>query len=408
MLFCYNPTMHLRHLAWTLLLVAAPAAAQPVPPQTVVIAADPDAANTGPAVGADGFGNLVVAWSHRSCDGGVCRSTVHARRLDASGQPLDDAFQVSPNPIVSTPFAPVLAVSPPGTFLIAWPGDSLSGRGQQIRGRCFDASGNPFGLRRELGISSVPAVAADSPAVAPLAAGAFVVVWRQVLAGSGSRIFARRYDAACAPLGPVIAVDPQNRGFNPSVAGDISGGFLVVWEGVSPRGNDLVGQLYGQDGNPVGGKIALPERRRNRTETPVAAADPRGGFAVAWRNAATGAVRLRRFDEAVEPLGPEVRVDMASDAVGAPRLAFDPEGGLLVAWLSGQTALGCCTGRWFDRSGQPRGRVFAVAPPEGGNGRVQVTATEVREIFAVWENAPNNVGESSRILGRKLLMPPRR
>ncbi|MEO7794834.1 MAG: DUF4038 domain-containing protein [Thermoanaerobaculia bacterium] len=65
----------------------------------------------------DGLGNTVVVWEHR--DGYGALSSVHARWLDSSAQPLGDIIAVSPVQ-GRDQLAPSVAVTPAGDSLVAW------------------------------------------------------------------------------------------------------------------------------------------------------------------------------------------------------------------------------------------------------------------------------------------------
>src|SRR5206468_3571660 len=75
--------------------------------------------------------------------------------------------------------------------------------------------------------------------VASNSAGGFVVVWQSAAEDSSSfGIFAQRFSSAGAPLGPEFRVNTYTTGnqYQPSVASDSAGDFVVVWKSFGQGG----------------------------------------------------------------------------------------------------------------------------------------------------------------------------
>ena len=128
------------------------------------------------------------------------------------------------------------------------------------------APGDPVGV--EFQVNTYATGTQNDTAVAPDGAGGFVVVWQSPASAgdtSGDGIFARRYDAAGAPVGPEFQVNTWTTGDQslPAVVANGSQGFIVVWQsnGGSP-GNDtdsnsVQGQLFDATGSPLGGEFQV-------------------------------------------------------------------------------------------------------------------------------------------------------
>jgi len=88
----------------------------------------------------------------------------------------------------------------------------------------------------------------SEPAVAIFEGGSFVVVWTSGQDGSGSGVFAQRYAAGGAPLGPEFRVNTFTTGSQdqPRVAAGGAGEFMVVWtsEAQDGSGPGVFGQRY--------------------------------------------------------------------------------------------------------------------------------------------------------------------
>jgi hypothetical protein len=156
-----------------------------------------------------------------------------------------------------------------------------------VLARLYDADGEPRGPERVVNTYTTNFQA--HPSVAALPGGGFVVAWASYTQdGSGYGIYAQRFDAEGERLGAEFQVNTAAEGFQlwPSVAATAAGEFLVVWEsgGQDGDGDAVAGRVFAADGEPLG-----PERRISITtagaqEDGAAAADPQGGFVVAWES----------------------------------------------------------------------------------------------------------------------------
>src|SRR5262245_38123328 len=127
---------------------------------------------------------------------------------------------------------------------------------------CLVAIGLPSTVRAqkvgpEFQINTTPADNFATPSIASDANGNFVVVW----VGSGDAYFdfpilGQRYDSGGNPLGGEFNVSGPRVGYetlyDPSVASDASGNFVVVWHFADRLNQSNVGQRFDSDGNPLG------------------------------------------------------------------------------------------------------------------------------------------------------------
>lgn len=195
-----------------------------------------------PAIGADDAGRFVVVWEL------VGRTVaVMGRRLTATGEPAADDFVVSMPP--GNGFAPGLAVTRAGPFVVAWyaNGRSVS---TQILAQRFDASGVRVGA--EILVAEVPLVTPNPtetpkqvpPQVATDRGGNFVVAWQQNptpdCCSVTTDVLARRFSADGTPLGDAFTVNTTPSGFEtgthrrPAVAMSDPGDLVVAWHQLVP------------------------------------------------------------------------------------------------------------------------------------------------------------------------------
>src|SRR5205823_4054128 len=119
--------------------------------------------------------------------------------------------------------------------------------------------------------------------VTPLIDGGFVVTW-EADDGSAYGIHAKRYDANGLVVAEDFVVNTYTASyqFNSSVAGLLSGGFIVAWtsEGQDGLGYGIYAQLYDADGNRVNGEFRVSGLSSHDRWQPAVAALLDGGFEI--------------------------------------------------------------------------------------------------------------------------------
>ena len=93
----------------------------------------------------------------------------------------------------------------------------------------------------------------------------------------------------------------------PSVAGLSDGGFVVVWRN-DENGGDVKAQLFAADGSNRGAEFRVSVATAGAQTSPSVAALDTGGFLVAWN--AGGDVKSQVFDLAGQKVGAEFTVDL--------------------------------------------------------------------------------------------------
>jgi hypothetical protein len=177
---------------------------------------------------------------------------------------------------------------------------------------------------------------------------------------SSSGITARFYAPDCTPLGPSLplSIFPL---FNFVVDADRDGRFVVAYEqfaGATDRG--VWARRFAANGAPLGPSWLVSTVHLGTLAWPYIALDAglAGRFAIAWR-ASDGSIRARSFDGSVAS-GPELVANSCSPG-GLPALAYTGPATFLVAWS------GCGEGdpngvfaRHFLQDGTPLGDAWRV------------------------------------------------
>jgi hypothetical protein len=241
------------------------------------------AGGSSPRAAFDGQGDFVVTWANGGGAWYLTNGATYARRFNAAGQPLGDAFQVSQTPT--------------------------------------------YGY-------NVPSVAMD-------AGGDFVIAWEnRTNFGNYYDIYARRYNAAGVAQGGEFQVDPATNGSNqryPQVALDAAGDFVIAWESDAPGAQGPGGiyvRPYSASGQPLAGALAVSQSTDPVQSVGGVAMDAAGDFVVAWadgltvearRYAAGGVAQGNAFQ--VNPTGPPT-----SSIIQVPAVAMDALGDFVVTW----------------------------------------------------------------------------
>jgi len=159
------------------------------------------------------------------------------------------------------------------------------------------------------------------PSVASDASGNFIVVWTsQGQDGDQTGVYGRRYSGPGVPLGPEFRVNTYTteRQGRPAVAADAAGNFVVVWQSYRDPGPGyssygIYAQRYDALGVPVGSEFRVNTYYTSQQRHPKVAADPAGNFTVVWesdfQDGAAIGIFGQRFDAAGVSQGSEFPVN---------------------------------------------------------------------------------------------------
>src|SRR5437867_11413547 len=155
--------------------------------------------------------------------------------------------------------------------------------------------------------------------------GDFVIAWQSRSRGEYD-VFARRYNAAGQPVGGEFLVNTTRTGsfFEPAVAMDPAGDFVVVWECWRQfNAFDVYFQRFNADGVAQGNEHHVGTfSARNHA---VVSMDSPGDFVVSWESG--GRIYAQRYDAPGSPQGNEIRADeVVTATASAPSVAMNAAG----------------------------------------------------------------------------------
>src|SRR5258706_11994474 len=205
----------------------------------------------------------------------------------------------------------------------------------------------------EFRVDNAPSGGQYQPAVAANASGAFVVTW-WTQTGIPQGVLAQRYSAAGSPLGGEFMVNESGFSYAPAVAMKTSGDFVVTWIGSPPQ---IYARRFGVSGAPLTGQFRVDTADfGNNSKYPRVAYDTSGGFAGAWEQYPEPFAPYQRFSAAGSPTGLPIFV---ADFAKFPDIAALPNGAFVVAWYQTSPAAQVWAER-FDSTGNSLGGAFRV------------------------------------------------
>jgi hypothetical protein len=275
-------------------------------------------------------GGFLVAWED------MRRGTpdIFMRGFDQNAQPEEDDQAVNDTTSRVYRGNPDLTCDQEGSVAVVWEdarGDSL-----HIYAQLFDYSLNPSGAN--LRVDCAGTSGSSTPRCAMLPQGNFAVVWSSI-SGSSRHIFGRRFSSTGSPLDTCFTVNDDSGSVNhlsPAVAGDSLGRFVVVWQD-QREGHDRIWlQRFAGDGSRIGENFPVYSDRAEAVQYNPDVAMNRGGeFVVAWTEPYEYSTMIyaQRYDSSGTPLDTNIMVvDDPAMFPENPRVSLGDEGRLVVGW----------------------------------------------------------------------------
>jgi hypothetical protein len=270
-------------------------------------------------------GGFVTAWVGPQFTSTGANYGVFVQQFDATGVPTGPETVVSAS--ASSVDTPSIARLVNGSYVVSW---NASG---DVHAQLFDAHGARIGGEAVVNVDTVDTQRQGNEAIAPLNDGGYMIVWDSPNQGV---IGVQAFDASGAPRagtsGSFAAVDTIE---GPAATTRWDGGAELAWRaGTQQQGGQLTQVAIDSHGLPEG----LPSTVATVTfpTNPHAAQLPDGGWMLAWSS--DSAIFTQRFDQAGVATGAATQVNApAGTSNFMPSLAVLADGGAAVAWLSADT-----------------------------------------------------------------------
>ncbi len=352
-----------------------------------------------PSVSGDAAGNFVVVWVGPYIDGGYFG--IGGRLFDSLGNALGADFQVNEWSTGGQGPAEV-AMAESGSFAVIWQDGARDGDNVGLFGRAFDSDGTPLGIEFQVNLFTTSRQQRASVAMG--ASGDFVVVWDSYTQdGEEEGIYGRRFNSIGQPLTAEFLINEATAGrqFDPAVATDGSGQFVVVWESLYPLmgggyASGLFGKLIDPGGLDLSGEFRINAPPGIGPLSPKVAMDPTGAFVVAWSGGTDGsgsAVLARRFDDLAMPLGLEFQVNTYTTGNNlGTSIGVDETGAFVIAWENtgqdGPPLESGVFGRSYDSAGNPVGGEIQINTYTSDDQHsADISVTPSGDFVVVWADA---------------------
>ncbi|HNH34547.1 MAG TPA: Calx-beta domain-containing protein, partial [Rhodocyclaceae bacterium] len=267
-------------------------------------------------------GGFLVTWESEQDGGSGSGGTrgIYAKRYNSSGTAVSSEFRVNTT-TADKQETPAVVWLPDGGYVIAWSSNLQDGSGTGIYAQRYNASNAVVGGERLL--NTTTANNQYAPVIAHLADGGFLAVWTSSLQdGDLSGVYAQRYDSAFVAVGGEFRVNTTtaNDQYEPTVAGLADGGFIVAWTSYNQdgSGSGVYAQRYNSAGATVGGEFRVATSTAGDQFQPSVTAMNDGGFYITWSSSHTGGYRIygQHYDAAGNVSGGTLLLNAASVSTG--------------------------------------------------------------------------------------------
>ncbi|MCA9094468.1 MAG: hypothetical protein KDA68_13345, partial [Planctomycetaceae bacterium] len=258
-----------------------------------------------------------------------------------SALPVGPEFRVN-SQTNSDQFSTSIAMDADGDFVVVWQSFAQDGDGYGIYAQRYNGVGIPQG--GEFPVNSYTTAFQTLPSVAMDDDGDFVVTWQSFDQDAGSwGIYAQRFNAAGTPQGSEFPVNSTTTGAQefPNVAMDANGDFVITWTSFDGSGSGVYAQRYNSAGTPQGGEFQVNTHTTNSQNFSAVAMDAAGNFAITWQSVGQdglineSGIFAQRYNSAGTPQGGEFQVNtFTADNQGDPAIAMNASGNFIIAWES--------------------------------------------------------------------------
>ena len=247
-----------------------------------------------PSVAMDADGDFVVVYSSIGSNGTDTGYSVQGQRYNADGTTAGSEFQVNTR-TTGTQRQPVVAMDADGDFVVIWQSNGSSGNDNSsysIQGQRYNADGTTADT--EFQVNTYTTNGQFDPAVAMDADGDFVVIWHS--SGSSgtdtdsNSVQGQRYNAAGVAQGSEFQVNTYTTGSQNrvAVAMDADGDFLVSWTSQGSSGTDIgtdfsvLAQRYNASGVAQGSEFQVNTYTTGNQFASSVVMHADGDFIVVW------------------------------------------------------------------------------------------------------------------------------
>ncbi|MGC9363589.1 MAG: T9SS type A sorting domain-containing protein [Fidelibacterota bacterium] len=366
----------------TLVFAENPGVSQVVPDFWIESSSD-SAFHNFPAIGVDKEGNFVVVWTTTiDIDSQFSTTEIWGRLYRNDGSPLTPKFRINDKEMYGegAPMLPTsIDVNNAGNFIITW-GLSV------IYFQQYNSYAEPQG--NNIQIKAV--TSGEYPAVGMDRSGNFTIAWANWYTPRG--IYAQRFGSEGDSLGIALRINQpyHEEIWNPAIAMNEAGDFIIVWKKGRYGEEGIHGQLFKNDGTAEGANFKISDDTDSAYHGNAAVAIDSSGdiFAVVWQDNRLGDYnlycQLYRDGEAHGTNFIVNEEDNDSTSWFVPAIAMDKSGCFVITWADNRSGTNDIYGQCYDSSGKVIGKNFIVNTEQEGNQGHPAVALKNGYIFNTW------------------------
>ncbi|MDT8303674.1 MAG: hypothetical protein RQ760_19490 [Sedimentisphaerales bacterium] len=243
----------------------------------------------------------------------------------------------------------------------------------------------------------------ENPAIAMDGAGNFIVVWNSYLQDKSSNgIFAQRFETDCSPIGEEFQINTTSSGNQkePSVAMDMEGNFIVVWQGPGTAEADkenIFARRFDSNGWPLGSEFRVNTSTNDKQLCPRAAMNSTGSFVIVWESVnvpeeGKKAICYQLYNNSGLKIESEsVANDGPSDG-RYPDVAMDSQGNFAVIWMQDKSS-NSIMGRLYYADGSAKAEPFEVSTIRFSSvTQPSISMSTEGRFVVVWDGDPELAG----------------
>jgi|GEM_PF-796401 len=288
-----------------------------------------------PSIAIDDNGNFIIVWECIYGNGSY--HDIYAQRFDKDGNALGENFRVNDYTGKNQKCEPCVSVDVDGAgnFVIAWE-DDRNGN-EDIYAQRYDKNGNKQGVNFRVN-SDVGNSDQSHPGVGMDRNGNFVICWSD---RNTAKIYAQRYESNGNILGVNFQVNDRGWCYEPAITVDGTGRFVIAWNDnynySSGLGYDIYAQCYDKDGNKQGGNFLVNDEGNTSAQfDPSIAINGSGNFIITWLDTRNGYEDIygQRYSNFGSKQGVNFRVtdDEGSTNQNYAKIAVDESGVFVITW----------------------------------------------------------------------------
>ncbi len=239
-------------------------------------------AQDGPAVAVLEGGNFVVVWEGYQSGS----YDIYAQIINAIGGFIGSEFRCNTNR-VSSQYNPVVTGLEGGGFVTAWYAYVPMLGSYNIFVQIFNATGGT--ISSEFRYNTNVTDSQDSPVVARLEGGGFVMVWIGRRTGD-SDIYARIFNSTDGSIGSEFRCNTNTTGAqgSPAVTGLPGGVFVVVWEGYQTADANIYARIFNSTDGSIGSEFRCNTNTTGAQGSPAVTGLLGDDFVMVWVSSQIG------------------------------------------------------------------------------------------------------------------------